>query len=279
MRTPFLQHGLSLVEMMVALAISSFLIIGVTQIYVDNKRSYLFQQGQSENQEGNRYALLLLQQELNKAGYRRRTDQIPEDAFPTLADGVSGCGAFKAGQTVQNLDANSFCIRYQPSAEFDRDCLGNLAENDVSEPYPDISAVNEIIVERFYIANDALLCQNTHVNRRTGAALRDSARGELVIGLADFRLQFGVASNSDPRSLDRYLNDGIGTNILAVRYTALMRSSQTHLRDGSDDSPTLAQWQTSSGASAEELTTLKAADKGQLYQFTQNTVALRNLLP
>lgn len=46
------QAGLSLVELMVALAISSVLILGITQIYIDNKRSYSFQQNQAENQEG-----------------------------------------------------------------------------------------------------------------------------------------------------------------------------------------------------------------------------------
>ncbi|BCR23333.1 hypothetical protein KAM426_08600 [Aquipseudomonas alcaligenes] len=60
------QFGLSLIELMVALVISSFLILGITQIYVDNKRNYLFQQGQSENQENGRYALLLLEKELAK---------------------------------------------------------------------------------------------------------------------------------------------------------------------------------------------------------------------
>ncbi|MEN1592952.1 prepilin-type N-terminal cleavage/methylation domain-containing protein, partial [Pseudomonas aeruginosa] len=39
-----MQKGLSMVELLVALAISSFLILGISQIYIDNKRNYLFQQ-------------------------------------------------------------------------------------------------------------------------------------------------------------------------------------------------------------------------------------------
>ncbi len=34
------QSGLSMIELPVALAISSFLILGITQIYLDNKRNY-----------------------------------------------------------------------------------------------------------------------------------------------------------------------------------------------------------------------------------------------
>lgn len=35
------QTGLSMVELMITLLISSFLILGITQIYIDNKRNYI----------------------------------------------------------------------------------------------------------------------------------------------------------------------------------------------------------------------------------------------
>ena len=56
-----LQSGISLIELMIAMALGLFLILGATQIYIDNKKSYAFQQSQSENQEGSRYSLLFLQ--------------------------------------------------------------------------------------------------------------------------------------------------------------------------------------------------------------------------
>ena len=42
------QHGLSIIELMVALLISSFLIIGITQVYLDNRENTLFQQSQDK---------------------------------------------------------------------------------------------------------------------------------------------------------------------------------------------------------------------------------------
>ena len=54
------EHGLSMIELLIALAISSFLILGITQIYIDNKRNYLFQQTQAANQENLRFLDLLL---------------------------------------------------------------------------------------------------------------------------------------------------------------------------------------------------------------------------
>ncbi len=70
------EHGLSMIELLIALAISSFLILGITQIYIDNKRNYLFQQTQAANQENLRFLDLLLSQYINKAGFRRSPDHM-----------------------------------------------------------------------------------------------------------------------------------------------------------------------------------------------------------
>ena len=37
------QTGFSLIEMMIALTVGTFLVLGVSQIYINNKRSFLFQ--------------------------------------------------------------------------------------------------------------------------------------------------------------------------------------------------------------------------------------------
>ena len=59
---PLRQRGLSLIELMVALLLSSFLIIGVTQIFITNKQNYTFQQNQIGNQENSRFSITVLQQ-------------------------------------------------------------------------------------------------------------------------------------------------------------------------------------------------------------------------
>ncbi|PXC03145.1 pilus assembly protein PilW, partial [Pseudomonas aeruginosa] len=93
------QSGLSMIELLVALAISSFLILGITQIYLDNKRNYLFQQGQAGNQENGRFAMMFLDQQLAKVGFRRRADDPNEFAFPAQQK-TAYCEAFKAGSTL-----------------------------------------------------------------------------------------------------------------------------------------------------------------------------------
>lgn len=269
------QKGLSIIEIMVALVLSSLLILGVTQVYLDNKRSYVFQQSQSENQEGSRYTLLLLQQELAKAGYRRRPDQLPEAAFP--ASNVIGCN-FSSGQTVRG-DAGQVCIRYQPSGPNELNCRGNPPHNaaDLDEPY---TSSPEIIVARLYRQDDALLCDSIHTNPTTGAAISgtSSTANVLLTGLAGLRFQFGIGSASDARSIHQY-TDTPTTPILAVRYTALLRSTSINQREATDVDTALAHWSSLSGTPATELTALKDDDRGQLYHVSQSTVMLRNLMP
>ncbi len=281
------QAGLSLVELMVALAISSFLILGVTQIYIDNKRSYLFQQNQSESIEGSRYILLLLQQELTKAGYRRRPDEQPEAAFPA-APNLAGCGTFSAGETIKRTAQDSICIRYQPRDHLERNCLGDLpATASLLDDGPYTSA-QEIIIERFWFEKDpdslmgSLKCTRVHTDL-AGASLSDrtSSTGDLVAGLVDLRFEFGVGSSSDDRSISRYTDGSTGDPILAVRYTALMRSSNANQREAIDTDTALKKWQdlTGLGSSDAKMQALKADDTRQLYHVSQSSVMLRNLMP
>lgn len=269
------QKGLSIIEIMVALVLSSLLILGITQVYIDNKRSYVFQQSQAENQEGSRYTLLLLQQQLTKAGYRRRPDQLPETAFPP--SNVLGCN-FSSGQAVHG-DANAVCIRYQPNSPNDFNCTGSAPHNagELDEPY---TSSPEIIVARLYRQNDSLLCDSTHTDPRTGAAIAGTSNNgnELQTGLAGLHFQFGVGIASDARHIQHY-TDVPTTPILAIRYTALLRSSSTNQREATDVDTALTTWSALSNAPTTELAALKGADQGQLYHVSQSTVMLRNLMP
>ncbi|GGK01730.1 PilW family protein [Pseudomonas matsuisoli] len=279
------QRGLSLVELLVALAISSFLILGVTQLYIDNKRSYVFQQSQSQNSETARYALLILQQELAKTGYRRRPDEAFEGAFP--ASNVGECD-FAPGTTLitakdysatnsnkQNAEAG-ICLRYQPRSEHDLDCLGNAVTNTtgIDKPY---TSTSEIVVQRFYVAGDTFRCESRRTDK-DGTAKGNTSSAELTSGLTALKYEFGVGTAADNRAITNYTGDPTDKPILAVRYTVLLESG-ANLREsvGADDA--LAEWQTLTNADAAEMASLKTADERQLYQVFQNMIALRNLLP
>ena len=63
------QLGISLVEVLVALVISLFLLAGIVQVYVANKSSFAFTNSISRIQENGRYALDTMAQDLRMAGF------------------------------------------------------------------------------------------------------------------------------------------------------------------------------------------------------------------
>lgn len=250
------QRGLSLVELMVAMAISSFLILGVTQIYIDNKRNYLFQQGQSENQENGRYALMVLDQHLKKTGYRRRPDDSLEIAFPAATE--SGC-TFTAGETITRLSESAICIRYQPRDAEELDCLGNGLQNAtktaIALPY---TTSPETFVQQIALNNDgALTCR------------RGNTTGTLLEGVTAIRFDFGVGPASSREVTAFTDTPGAGQVIRTVRYALLMKSNQAGVSQGIS-SKAYSEWY---GEEAEE------PEDGTLYQIASSTSALRNLMP
>ncbi|SFD81372.1 type IV pilus assembly protein PilW [Pseudomonas citronellolis] len=122
------QRGLSLVELMVALLLGSVLIIGVTQLFLDQKRHAQFQFGQLANQGNARFATHAIERLVGRAGYRAKPQaQIAEEAFPARV-AVHGCPAFAAGQTLaltQGGKSAALCVRYQRGLEAqEADCGG-----------------------------------------------------------------------------------------------------------------------------------------------------------
>lgn len=248
------QSGLSLVELLIALALSSFLILGVTQMYIDNKRNYLFQQGQIGNLENGRYSLMVLENQLAKTGYRRRPEQSMEEAFPagTFNAGALTC-AFDEGVAITKIDDNTICLRYHPRDAEERDCSGaalsaaNLAVID--DPY---TLPAEAVVERITITGNQLICN-----------------GEpLVDGVGDVVFDFGVG---DPavREVSSYtLNPA--DRIRSIRYQFLMESEGSNLSDGMTNQA-YCEWN--------NISPCTPAPDNTLYQIVSSGMTLRNLMP
>ncbi len=67
--THFKQSGLSLVEILVALVISLFLLGGIVQVYLGNKATYRFSDASSRVQENGRFALDQITTDVRMAGF------------------------------------------------------------------------------------------------------------------------------------------------------------------------------------------------------------------
>lgn len=62
-------HGLTLVELMIAVTVSAILMLGVAEIFSLNKESYNVQDENARMQESGRYAFNLLMQDIRRSGY------------------------------------------------------------------------------------------------------------------------------------------------------------------------------------------------------------------
>jgi len=63
------QHGLSLIEIMIALLIGAFLIGGIIQIFINSKQTYRMQEGLSRLQENGRFAISFLTRDIRMADF------------------------------------------------------------------------------------------------------------------------------------------------------------------------------------------------------------------
>lgn len=184
------QTGISLVEIMVALVISLFLLGGIIQVYLANKTTYKFTNANARVQENGRFALDTITEDLRMAGFW-------------------GCAAFKPGGAsknptlVNNLDTGSSGYNPQIHDFIAQDAIEGT-ENDglngsdsitirgakpvqvnVYQPYnnPTSAALNITATDNIVVNDIVMLssCQGADIFQVTSAV--DSATaGQKVIG-------------------------------------------------------------------------------------------------
>lgn len=279
------QNGLSMIELLVALALSSFLILGVTQLYLDNKRNYRFQLSQGYNQENIRYAEFVLSKWINRAGYRRSPDQLFDTAFEAVPQS-SDCAAFAKGATVTSLRATNvkgLCIRYQPAHAEELDCQGNtvksIAHTRLNTAFVSPSKTEMVTSAiRFVQSNDlnkgTLECKNINSSQDNNDYM------ELVDGVADLNIEFAIGPED---LMERKIKSGtpwvasVNDKQVprAVRYSILVASDRNQ-RDG--DSEIFNNWVNTqaTGASKQRI---QANDGNRIYQTASAVVSVRSMMP
>ncbi len=84
------QHGMTLVEILVALALSLLLLAGVMEIMLSSKQAFRIQDGLSRLQENARFAMQFLSEDLRMAGYSGCSSaRVPNNIVDLDGDGVA----------------------------------------------------------------------------------------------------------------------------------------------------------------------------------------------
>jgi prepilin-type N-terminal cleavage/methylation domain-containing protein len=91
------QSGMTLIELMVALAIGAFLMIGAITVFMQSRTTFRITESVARMQENARFAIEVLEPEIRMAGYRgltATTTLIRNRAAPTVPHtlGPNGCG-------------------------------------------------------------------------------------------------------------------------------------------------------------------------------------------
>lgn len=99
------QHGLSLVELMVAMALSLLLMLGVMQIFLSSKQTYSTNVALSRVQESGRFALDFLARDIRNAGYKGECLGTPNNLLNEASSAYSS-ELFDLNVAIMGWDEN-----------------------------------------------------------------------------------------------------------------------------------------------------------------------------
>lgn len=251
-------RGVSLIELMVAMVISLVLIGGAIQVYLFSRQNYDVNESVSRLQETGRYALSIIEPDIRMsnswglikgAGFVDVTgvtatatncgDKFAVDVTDTISgtDNVYSweCAAARSGAmpTADTLIIRRASVLPATAAAGVKVCstrtVARLLTDTSACPASPIGQLNDLVVNAYYIDRDSDVRADLPTLRRyaltSATALTDS---EIVPGVEDMQIQFGIDPSGTRGVATRYINPGAampaGAQIVSVRIWLLVRS-------------------------------------------------------
>lgn len=213
------QQGLSLIELMIALALGLILTLAVTQIFIASRHTYSVVTGQSETSENGRVASFLLRRALQEAGYWDTWgNPDAQKLFPaasSMAQGVVVTGTNDDGLN----SSDTITLRFTGAADGGiESCLGNAPGN------------NSIVVERYYLKSPGtglepeLMCDATITNLN-GTTTTAKVSQPLIEGVENMQILYGIGNAT---SVTQYVKAGDvadWTKVRSIKFAILAASS------------------------------------------------------
>ncbi len=202
-------HGFSLVELLVAMAITVVLVAGISQVFLSTKKSLNLQNTLARLQESGRYAMNVLATDLRRAGYRGGNLDIstitgslgvykaatetcidtptgPADWMRTLGHSVYGLdlsgtskpsdadndyGCIKNSGSAPYLRGDVLLVRYAHPASKPLPCSKSGANTTISDCYPqDYFLRASLFKGRLFQGRDSEASENSLVTPVPGTA-------------------------------------------------------------------------------------------------------------
>lgn len=142
------QSGFTLVEIMIAITLSLFLIAGMVKIYGVNKKSALVQSNLSRMQENQRSVVDFLNREIRMAGFYDQSQPTAIHPIAKFYDGSITGVSNPASSDGGGNASDTISIQY----ESPKDCLGN------NTTIVDANN-NTLAINTYYVLNQTLYCK------------------------------------------------------------------------------------------------------------------------
>jgi type IV pilus assembly protein PilW len=222
------QLGLSLVELMVAMALGLLLMTGVIQVFLSSRQTYAANEAMGRLQENGRFALEFIARSARMAGYIEPVfagDKPTALARPSCAGLPSEISAQLCTSEGGSNGVDSIGFVYQPPIidGVRQDCLGNT-----------VAGINRLLINTYFITPAsgtkpaALWCGTQNFGGTTPPTTM--VTGELISGIDNLQVLFGVSTSGDDRSANQYISADQVTdwnNVKAVRIAVLANSINT----------------------------------------------------
>jgi type IV pilus assembly protein PilW len=257
MQIPHRQSGLTLIELMVALAIGSFLMIGAITVFMQSRTTFRVTESLARLQENARFALDAIEPDIRMAHYwglTARSYLITNRAAPTdpAGPGPNTCGnnwTINLNEAVQGtnnaynwacaatvgpvapasdtlivrrvtedavplpLTANTMYIQSSRTGLLGgRIFVGTTIPSDFD---PATSETHRLVVNGYFVSQSSSIPNVPSLRMKTLLATGAIQEQEVLAGVEDMQVQFGVdtdvpgeptAPNPNRGSIDRYVN-------------------------------------------------------------------------
>lgn len=211
------QRGLTLVEIMVALVISLFLLAGLLQMFIGTRQSSKVQENLSRVQETGRFAIDFLGRNIRLAGYRSRSTIEEGRSFEDKFPGVRAIQGTNDDGT-NSSDTLTVAFEGESAGQGDiRNCLNVQINNSVTSS--NAFAVNYVSASDKY----ELRCQSG-AGVAAQAILEDIENMQILYGENTDGDVFGVADRYVPAN-----NVGSWDQVVSLRISVLIRTPENNL--------------------------------------------------
>ncbi len=264
-------QGLTLIELMIALVISVGLVLAVTKIFIQAKKTYQVQHALSDVTSNASYANYVLEKLVRVTGYRKLPTDSPyaeyEDLFPcgiiggTNHDAIPLCKDYEAGDNGTNGLANDTMLIY-----FQADT--DLKQCDNTALPADAIANGHIIFYQLTVLNNKLRCLTYDV---TDSAPIGS-EVTLLDNVVSFQVLYGLGNNEKqteryvPISFPSLASPESRNQIMSVRIGLLLQSSQKNIKRYSEPPESIDILDTARTYPSEN----------RMYVLINNTIKMRN---